>query len=178
VTFTATVAVVAPGAGAPSGTVTFRDGNLVLGTAAVVRGGTATLTTTFTAAGGHVITASYSGDSNFTASSKTLTEQVTARGTRRTTSTILSPSANPIVAGQAVMFTATVRGPAGAGTPTGTVTFVVGATVVARVPLDANGQARIVGSFSVAGLFTVRAIYSGDTNFDVSSQSLAEPVNR
>src|SRR5262249_15863088 len=35
VTFTATVAAVAPGAGTPTGTVTFQDGNLVLGTVAV-----------------------------------------------------------------------------------------------------------------------------------------------
>ncbi len=65
VTFTATVAAVAPGAGTPTGTVTFRDGNVVLGTAAVGRGGTATFTTSFTAAGGHVIAAVYSGDPNF-----------------------------------------------------------------------------------------------------------------
>src|SRR5262249_4008984 len=55
VTFTATVGAVAPGAGAPTGTVTFRDGNVVLGTVAVGPGGTATFTTSFAAAGGHLI---------------------------------------------------------------------------------------------------------------------------
>jgi hypothetical protein len=45
------------------------------------------------------------------------------------------------------------------------------------VTLDANGQARIRGSFSVAGLFTIRAVYSGDAIFDTSSQSLTERVN-
>src|SRR5262249_41416885 len=55
VTFTATVAVVAPGAGTPTGTVTFKDGNVVLQTVPVGAGGQATLTTSFAAAGGHAI---------------------------------------------------------------------------------------------------------------------------
>jgi hypothetical protein len=53
----------------------------------------------------------------------------------------------------------------------------VGNTVVARVTLDANGQARLRGSFSVAGRYTIRAVYSGDATYDASEQSLAEQVN-
>jgi hypothetical protein len=176
VTFTATVAAIAPGAGVPTGTVTFRDGNTVLGTAAVGRGGTATFTTSFAAAGSHAITVTYNGDSNFEASRQDLTEQVNARTTRKATTTALS--ANPVVVGQAVTFTATVRDPSGTGIPTGTVTFFVGNTAVARVTLDANGQARLRGFFSFAGRFTIRAVYSGDATFDASSQSLIEQVNR
>jgi hypothetical protein len=178
VTFTATVSAIAPGATTPTGTVTFQDGNVVLGTVAVGPGGTATFTTSFAAAGGHVLTAVYNGDSNFEASRQALTEQVNAPTTRQATTTTLLASANPVVVGQAVTFTATVRDPAGTSTPTGTVTFFVGNTVVARVTLDANGQARIRGSFSVAGRFTIRAVYSGDAAFDASSQSLTEQVNQ
>jgi hypothetical protein len=178
VTFSARVAAAAPGAGTPTGTVTFKDGNTVLGTAAVGPGGTATLTTSFAVAGGHAITAFYSGAPAFVASSQALTEQVNAPTRHKATTTALFASATPVVVGQPVMFTATVRDPSGAGTPTGTVTFFVGNTAVARVTLDANGQARIRGFFSVAGLFTIRAVYSGDVNFDVSSQSLTEQVTR
>src|SRR5262249_42145386 len=56
VTFTATAAVVAPGAGTPNGTITFKDGTVILGTVAVDAGGVARFTTSFTAAGGHAIT--------------------------------------------------------------------------------------------------------------------------
>jgi Bacterial Ig-like domain (group 3)/FG-GAP-like repeat/RTX calcium-binding nonapeptide repeat (4 copies) len=177
VTFTATVAVVAPGAGVPTGTVTFQDGNVVLGTAAVGRDGTATFTTSFAAAGGHVITAVYNGDVNFVAGSQTLTEQVNALSTHKATTTTLSASANPVRVGRAVTFTATVRDPSGTGTPTGTVTFFVGSTVVARVTLDTNGQAHFTRVFMVRGPFVIRAAYSGDNNFDASSKSLAEQVN-
>src|SRR4029077_19196979 len=107
-----------------------------------------------------------------------LTEQVNAAPTRKATTTALLASANPVVVGQTVTFTATVIDPSRIGKPTGTVTFFVGNTAVARVTLDANGQARLRGSFSIAGLFTIRAVYSGDVNFDASSQSLIEQVNR
>jgi hypothetical protein len=177
VTFTATVATVAPGAGTPTGTVTFKDGAVILGTVAVGAGGKATLTTSFAAAGGHALTAVYNGNTAFVGSSQALTEQVNAPPTPQATRTALSSSANPAVVGQAVTFTATVRDSTGTGTPTGTVTFFVGNTVVARVTLDANGQARITGSFSRRGQFTIRAVYSGDAHFSTSSQSLTEQVN-
>ncbi len=93
---------------------------MVLGTVAVGTGGTATFTTSFAAAGGHLITATYNGNSIFVASAQALTEQVNAPTTPRPTTTLLSASANPAEVGQAVTFTATVRDPSGTGTPTGT----------------------------------------------------------
>lgn len=178
VTFTATVAAIAPGAGTPTGKVTFMDGNVVLGTVAVGPGGTATFTTSFAAAGGHVITAAYAGDVNFIASSQALTEQVNAPTTQRATTTALVASVNPARVGHAVTFTATVSDPSGTGTPTGTVTFFVGNQVVARVSLDAHGHASFTRVFSRTGRFTIRAVYSGDATFASSSRSLTEQVNR
>ena len=70
VTFTATVAVVRPGAGTPTGTVTFNDGTTTLGTG-TLSGGVATLTVPSTspviaalAVGTHSITAVYLGNLN------------------------------------------------------------------------------------------------------------------
>jgi Bacterial Ig-like domain (group 3)/MBG domain (YGX type)/FG-GAP-like repeat len=51
-----------------TGTVTFADGTTVLGTATIT-GNTSSLTTAALAVGTHLITATYSGDTNFTASS-------------------------------------------------------------------------------------------------------------
>jgi hypothetical protein len=77
VTFTATVTAVAPGAGIPSGTVTFSDGAIVLATVALSNGA-ASLTTSTLAVGNHTITAQYGGESNFIGSSKSITQTVAA----------------------------------------------------------------------------------------------------
>jgi hypothetical protein len=68
-TFTAKVAAIAPGAGTPTGTVTFKDGAKTLGTG-TLSGGSTTFTpsTTALSVGTHSITAVYVGDTNFTAS--------------------------------------------------------------------------------------------------------------
>ena len=67
VTLTATVAPVSPGAGSPTGTVTFSAGAATLGTGTVTSG-VATLNISTLSAGTHGIIASYAGDTNFTAS--------------------------------------------------------------------------------------------------------------
>src|SRR5262249_42013461 len=158
--------------------VTFMDGNVVLGTAPVSPlSGKATFTASFAAAGGHVITAVYSGDVNIAGSSQTLTEQVNAATTTLATTTALAASVNLARGRQTVTSTATVRGPAGSSPPTGTVTFYVGNVAVATVRLDANGQARLPRSFASRGQFSIRAVYSGDARYAASSQSLTEQVN-
>jgi hypothetical protein len=64
----ATVTPVAPGAGVPTGTVTFFDGGNVVGTAQVYGNGEASLTLYNLSRGKHILTASYSGDADFQAS--------------------------------------------------------------------------------------------------------------
>jgi len=80
VTFTAKVTAIAPGAGLPTGTVTFKDGATTLGTGALANvGGTATgtFTTSSLSAGSHPITATYGGNTTFlTSTSAPLTQTV------------------------------------------------------------------------------------------------------
>jgi Bacterial Ig-like domain (group 3)/Galactose oxidase, central domain len=76
VTFTASVSVAAPGAGHPSGTVTFNDGTTTLATVALNSGGMASFTTSALDLKSHSITAVYSGDGNFNGSSGSLTLNV------------------------------------------------------------------------------------------------------
>jgi hypothetical protein len=154
------------------------DGNVVLATVGTGDNGTATFTTSFAAAGNHVITAVFPGGVlSFLASSQTLTEQVNAPTTHKATTTALVASPNPGRVKQAVTFTATVSGPTGTGTPTGTVTFFMGNQVVGQGTLDARGQAKVTLTFAHSGRFIIRAVYSGDANFDPSSQSLTEQIN-
>ena len=78
VTFTAQVSAVSPGAGTPTGTVTFKDGSTTLGTGSL-SAGTASFTTAALAVGSHSITAVYGGDTHFkTSTSPPLIQTVSA----------------------------------------------------------------------------------------------------
>jgi hypothetical protein len=59
----------------PTGTVTFKDGNVVLAVV-TLRRGKAALAWRSATVGGHTIKAAYSGDGTFAANSQSLTEQV------------------------------------------------------------------------------------------------------
>jgi hypothetical protein len=75
------------------------------------------------------------------------------------TATTLSADANPAVVGQPVNLTAMVTGPA--GIPTGTVTFMDGATVLGTATLDGTGTATLAVTFPTAGDHALTAVYSG-----------------
>ena len=70
----------------------------------------------------------------------------------------LTSSANPAQVGAAVTLTATLTG----SSPTGTVTFKDGATVLATVPLSAGSAAYSTNSLT-EGVHRITAEYSGDT---------------
>lgn len=92
VTFSATVAPVSPGAGSPTGTVTFKDGTTTIGTG-TLSAEKATFTTASLSAGTHPITAVYGGDSNFKGSASTPPlGQVTRPGPAPPTTSITTPS--------------------------------------------------------------------------------------
>ena len=85
------------------------------------------------------------------------------------TSTVLTPSKNPSLPGEAVTFTATVTA-GGGGSPTGTVLFWEdGAYVGSAVPLS-NGSASITLALPSVS-HVLRAIYSGDEVFAGSHSS-------
>ncbi|MGO8747426.1 MAG: beta strand repeat-containing protein [Thermoguttaceae bacterium] len=162
-TFTATVSAAAPGSGTPTGEVAFQvDGNpptdmsLVGGSASLVLGNSLS-------AGTHVLTATYLGDSNFTASAPfTLTlNPSTISGT-------LTPS--DVVPNQAFTFTASVSGEAAGGaTPTGFVQFQVDGNPPSEVAL-ADGQASLSFPNGLpASAQVITATYLGDSNFAPSS---------
>jgi len=68
ITLTATVTANAPGAGIPTGTVTFKDGATTLGTGILNGAGQAAFSVSTLSNGNHAITVVYGGDANFTGS--------------------------------------------------------------------------------------------------------------
>ncbi|HEY6388277.1 MAG TPA: Ig-like domain repeat protein [Candidatus Acidoferrum sp.] len=175
VQFTATVSPSIAKNLAPSGTVSFYLGNPLTGrllfTVPLV-GGTASLGTNNIPVGTWPITAVYSGDANFNPHAVTSLTQVVAAATSPTTTTLAS-SLNPAQIGQSVTFTATVSG----GTsPTGSVAFNDGATLLATVALT-GGQATYTTSSLAAGSHAITATYSGDAaNGSSASSTVYESV--
>ena len=168
VTFTATVSPTPTGTS--TGTVSFYDGATLLGTVTLNSGGVATLSTSSLMSGANSITAAYSGNATFAAStSSVLTETVAGSGMTSTT-TLLAASPNPAVVGQQVTFTATVS-PAPTGTPTGTVSFYNGATLLGTGTVNSAGIATFATTGLTAGTASITAVYSGNAGFATSTSA-------
>ena len=175
VTFTATVVAAAPGVGTPTGTVTFKDGGTSLGTGTLTGGVATFATTTALSLGPHSITASYGGDTNFLISSSSATTQTV--GQAATTGTVVSSVASPVF-GQPINLIATIVAAApGAGTPTGTVTFYDGGTLLGTGPTALNGgmATLAISSLSVA-THPITVVYGGDTKFTSSTSAITSVV--
>jgi hypothetical protein len=130
-----------------------------LGTASL-SGGSATLTTSSLPAGSFTITATYSGDSTFAASTSPGLKQVVNPTNKFATSTLLISSLNPSIYGQAVTWTATVRSSSSI-TPTGTVKFTWG-YAIGSATLNTSGVATLTRSNLNADPYPLMAVYSGD----------------
>jgi hypothetical protein len=161
------VATVAGSGKTPTGTVSFRDGDTTISVRPIANGRASLVTSSLTA-GPHPLTAAYGGDPAFAGStSAALTQTVAQPGTTATRTTVVS-SANPSRGGQPVTFTATVSG--AGGTPTGSVTFKDGATVLAVRPL-AGGRSTLTIRTLTAGPHSITAVYSGSSSFASSTSS-------
>jgi hypothetical protein len=167
-TFTATVAAVAPGAGTPTGIVTFKDGATVLGTGTLNGAGVATFGISSLSVASHPITAVYGSDTNFSGGTSAPLSQVVNKAN---TSTVVTSSVNPSTYGQAVTLTAMVTAAApGAGAPTGSAQFFDGATSLGSGTL-VSGVANITTTALSAGSHnSITAVFaSGDGNFNGST---------
>jgi hypothetical protein len=165
-----TVTVNSPGGGSPTGTVT-----VVIGgggdesCAAAVSAGSCTLTPLSGPGGNRTITATYSGDANFTGDSDTEQHAI-----RTQTATTVTSSASATVFGQSVTFTATVAPtPPGVGTPTGSVQFKAdGVNIGGAASLSGGVATRQTSSLNV-GNHTITAEYTPTGNFLASTGTLA-----
>jgi type II secretory pathway pseudopilin PulG len=142
--------------------------------------GTAVCNVTATTAGNYRATATYGSDPLYASSSGTSPTVTVSLATPTVTVT-------GATAGGTVTFTATVAGPAGGATPTGTGTWTVSGPVSAcniNTLLTGTGNppgtatATCVIPKANAGLYTVSYSYSGDPNYNPASGSTTYTVNQ
>lgn len=160
---------------ATTGTVTFYDGNTAISGAINISGNQAQFMINTLGSGTHMITARYSGDSNYNAHTSAALSQVIGKGA---SATALSAAPNPAGINQPVTLTATATG--GGATPTGQVTFMDGASTIPGSPVTLNGSgvATLSPSFASAGTHSLTAVYAGDTNYTGNTSNTVSEVVR
>ena len=166
VTLTATVSVVPPASGTPTGLVRFRSNGVVIGSAPVAPSGLAVFTTAFAVAASVNLTASYAGDTTFAPStSDPVPHLTTAAGNSTLTAVVTAPTPSAVGAPfnvYAIVF------PLGAGAPTGLVQFRDNGTPIGSAALSsASGLhfAFVTLNPGAAGTRTFTAHYGGDAIF-------------
>lgn len=170
VSFAATVRA-AQGAAVPTGTVTFADGGITIGTVMLVNG-VAVFSTAQLGLGTHAIGARYNGSSNFGVSNASLIEVIRLIGT----STQLTASPNPANANQNVTLTASVTPLVSGALPRGTVTFLDGATQLGIAAIGANESATLTTSALGVGSHALSAVFSGSSLFGGSASPAVNEV--
>jgi hypothetical protein len=130
--------------------------------------------------GTHSLTAAYSGDNSFTASTSPA-DAVTV--TMAPTTTTATSSAASVPFGQPITLTATIATQSSGVAPTGTVTFKAGTTTIGTGTLAgtaavltgsgalAGGTASASVSFPSAGSQSITAVYSGDGTYAGSTSA-------
>lgn len=168
ITFTAVVTSTAPPA--PTGKVTFNNGSISIGTVTINAAGVGSLTLKNLPAGALSIIAAYNGDSETAKSVSPMLSQTVNQASSNTT---VKSSLNPSTIGQSVTFTVKVTSPT--TTPTGTVNFMDGNTVLGTGTLSSN-QASYSTSALSAGSHSITAIYAGTGNIKGSTSSVLTQV--
>ncbi|WP_075256543.1 Ig-like domain repeat protein [Herbaspirillum camelliae] len=158
VTLTATV-----GGSSPSGTVTFTDGGVVLGSA-VVSAGAAVFSTSTLAIGTHSLEAQYDGDSNNAAASSAV---ATVTVIQRTPALVLSASSTSVSYGATLTLNAALSGGSAA---TGLVRFTEGGVTLGAASLSGGAASLRLGTLT-PGTHIIRASYAGDSNHAAATSS-------
>ncbi len=165
-------ATVSGSGGTPTGTAAIDYSTIVIDTVHLASGsGSFAASSNGIAPASYPLTAAYSGDSNFEASTSAA---VTVKLNKAPTTTTLTASPASVTPPAAVTLTATVARPSGsAGKPTGSVTFLADGSPVASVNVNASGVAKLDAPTTgiAAGTYAVTAKYSGDASDTASTSS-------
>jgi large repetitive protein len=177
--FTATVIASPPGNGTPTGTVTFYDGPIQLGSAKLdnkTGPDIASISTNKLTFGIYEMTATYSSDSGNFYSSSTSPPGLQQIVNPAPVKTVVTASPSQADYGQQVMLTATVSSTA--GTPTGYVAFLVNGIPYANATLT-HGKAMLETKKPLpVGMDNIQAENGGNPNYGIGlSESVKEVVN-
>jgi len=154
---------------APSGQVTFTIDGTNAGEAPLVSSSASFTIATTLSIGQHQILASFPGDSVY----KPATAAATHTVSEVTPTIALVAAPTRVSLGDTVTLTATLSRQV--GTPTGTVSFYDGSTLLQAVSVAANSQATLPVSNLALGTHSITATYSGDSQY-VSVTSAAVSV--
>jgi VCBS repeat-containing protein len=166
VTFNYDVNIVAPGAGNLSGTVTVSDGTDSCTGGITAGGGTGSCQINFSTTGSRTLTATYSGDANFSGSTSAGVGHTVNKAS--TQLTITSDDPEPSDPGETVTVRWTLS-PTGAGAGTPTIAAGAGVTPCSAPAVFGSASCDLV--FATSGNKTITASYPGDANFAGSNDN-------
>lgn len=160
----------------PTGTLTIVvDGTTQTSSLALVNG-SATFNFSSTAIGAHTISATYSGDTTYAASTGSVTVTVVSATLITSKTTEVAANTTPASGATDAITIAVASGsPSSTTTPTGTVAVSVDGTPASTLTL-ANGSATYNFSSTVTGSHAIAATYSGDTTYAASTTSITVTV--
>lgn len=172
----------------PTGNVVFFEGSTAVNTAVINSEGDAEYNHPFSV-GSHTITAKYSGDSSYNASTSSAVNFSVAKLAPELQLVITNQNDNGVIGSQATIVTILVENTSpiasGAAAPSGTVTLAgapSGSTTTATLSpaVDPNhGYAEGIGTFTIPagtnGNYTLNFTYNGDANYATISGSARVP---
>ncbi len=161
-------------AGQATGSVTFRDGEDVLGMSNFDEFGFASLETNVLDVGLHSITATYNGSDTLTSVVSGSVEHVVVPVE---VSVLIASTPNPARYAETVSFTVTVVTPENGGAPIGAIIFYDGETELTTVELGAHGVALFSTAELAVGPHQIRAVYGGSETWNpAQSDTLTQLV--
>ena len=179
VTLTATITSTA---GTPTGSIAFFDGSTSLGVVALNANGIATISTSTLSPGStHTLTATYAGNTSFAPSTSASVALIVYAAAPVSTTTALTATPNPATAAATVTLTATVTSSNTSETPSGSVSFYDGTTLLGTLALGPSTGSTATAVYTTTSLaaattHNLTATLVGNTNFTTSTSAVVALV--